>query len=330
MGLVPRSFEYKLLNDKTRTIVWERTSEIKNLMRLTAENIISIGQKLTEVKEELEHGTFQSWLRTEFEWSEQTARQFMQVYRWSRTLENKNFVFSQLGTSALYLLAAPSTPPEARKEVLDLVEIGEKITYTRTKTIVDRHKNLLTIGKAEIVDVTGDEVEEVAPQQNVLEDIVEETTNASNQLFRLQTEAIGCIVRLYKADELKSATELKVGAIVTINVGRWRGQTANIIEVLTDIQPSTVSSQEREQILNPCKLQTNTMKVCSVDRTDLFDRETLPFDESLIISYGEVNLAITGHVEKLQAFTRQIQTNTAFVEKIFERALDIATPNIEE
>lgn len=322
MGLVPESFEYKLLNDKTRTIVWQRTSEIKSLMRLTAENIISIGQKLTEVKEQLEHGTFQSWLRTEFEWSEQTARQFMQVYRWSRTLENKNFVFSQLGTSALYLLAAPSTPPEARKEVLDLVEVGEKVTYTRTKTIVDRYKNLLSTAKADIVDVTVDEVEEV-PQQEVLEDIVEETTqNASNQLFRLQTEAIGCIVRLYRADELESPTELHIGATVTIKVGRWRGQTANIIEVLTDIQSSTASSK-KQPMLPPSELETNTMRVCAIDRTDVLEREKIDLNESLIVSYGRVNLAVTGSVEKLQAFTQQIQTNAAFVEEIFERALQL-------
>lgn len=321
MGLVPGSFEYKLLSDKTRTIVWQRTSEIKSLMRLTAENIISIGQKLTEVKEQLEHGTFQSWLRTEFEWSEQTARQFMQVYRWSRTLENKNFVFSQLGTSALYLLAAPSTPPEARKEILDLVEIGEKVTYTRTKTIVDRHKNLTSTGEADIVDVTVDEVEEVNFQQNVLEDIVEETAkNASNQLFRLENESIGCIVRLYRADELESTTELHIGATVTIKVGRWRDRTANIIEVLNDVQSSTASSK-KQPMLPPSELEANTMRVCAIDRTDVFDRKKIDLNESLIVSYGRVNLAITGRVEKLQAFTQQIQTNAAFVEEVFERAL---------
>lgn len=325
MGLVPEeSFEYKLLNDKTRTIVWQRTSEIKNLMRLTAENIISIGQKLTEVKEELEHGTFQSWLRTEFEWSEQTARQFMQVYRWSKTLKNKNFVFSQLGTSALYLLAAPSTPPEARKEVLDLVEVGEKVTYTRTKTIVDRYKNLVTIDEAEgIVDLTVDEVKEVKDEPNVcLEDTVEDTTpqNASEQLFRLENEDIGCIVRLYQADELESATELNIGATVTIKVGRWQGQTANIIEVLTDIQSAKPDRQE--QMLVPSKPKTNSMSVCIIDRLDSSNQKSLQLDESLIISYGKINIAITGRVEKLKAFAQQIQTNAAFVEEVFERALD--------
>lgn len=70
---------------QTRAIVRRRAIEIKNLMRLTTENIIHIGKKLTEVKMTLGHSSFQNWLRGEFEWSEQTARQFMQVYRWSET-----------------------------------------------------------------------------------------------------------------------------------------------------------------------------------------------------------------------------------------------------
>jgi hypothetical protein len=353
MDLIPKeskkNFEYQLLNDNTRTIVWQRTSEIKNLMRLTADNIISIGQKLTEVKEQLEHGTFQSWLRTEFEWSEQTARQFMQVYRWSKTFKNKNFVFSQLGTSALYLLAAPSTPPEARKEVLDLVEVGEKVTYTRTKTIVDRYKNPVTIDEAEgIVDVTVDRVEEVKVKPNVrLKDTVKKAiakqASTSEQLFRLQTEAIGCIVRLYRADELESTTELNIGTTVTIKIGRWLGRTAKIIEVLTDIQPSTTNSQKKQMLapsieiaegdrpqvanLTEKRLNHNT-SLCIIDLTDFSARQTIKeLDESLIISYGKLNLAITGQVEKLKAFTEQIQTNAAFVEDVFERALNEAAKN---
>ena len=79
----------------------------------------------------------------------------------------------------------------------------------------------------------------------------------------MQTEAIGCIVRLYRADELKSATELKVGATVTIKVGRWRDRTAKIIEVLTDIQPSTANSQE--QMLAP------SVETAEGDRPQTFD-----------------------------------------------------------
>ena len=180
------NFKYAYLDNETSTIVRQRALEIKDLMRLTAENIINIGQKLTEVKKRLGHGSFQNWLKSEFEWSEQTARQFMQVYRWSETIKNKNFVFSQLATSALYLLAAPSTPTEAREEVLDLVSGNEKISYTCVKNIVDRHKqqplkNYKTINTVNVL---------AENDTKRLDD------NASTRLFRLEIPEIGCIARL--------------------------------------------------------------------------------------------------------------------------------------
>ena len=331
MGLTPKeSFRYQHLDDKTRTIVWERTSEIKNLMRLTAENIINIGQKLTDVKQQLEHGTFQSWLRTEFEWSEQTARQFMQVYRWSETLQNKNFVFSQLATSALYLLAAPSTPPEARKEVLGLVKVGEKVTYTRTKTIVDRHKNLISFEKADqIVDITAkseiSEIDRVNLSSNISLEAHSHKTlvkpaSVTQRLFRLETKNIGCIVRLYRTDELETHTELRVGELVTIKVGRWCDQTATIIEELTDIQLSEIKAQATPILP---ELKKKDMSVYTVKQ-----KETSTAIQPLTISYGKINLAIAGNVEKLKAFIKQIQTNGDFVEEIFEQALNEQTNKI--
>lgn len=58
------NFEYSYLDNETGTIVRQRPLEIEDLMRLTAENITNIGQKLTEVKEKLDRGSFQNWLRS--------------------------------------------------------------------------------------------------------------------------------------------------------------------------------------------------------------------------------------------------------------------------
>jgi hypothetical protein len=58
---------YASLNVETRIVVQQRTSEIKTLMRRSAQDIVDIGQKLIEVNDRLEHGFFLSWLRLEFE-----------------------------------------------------------------------------------------------------------------------------------------------------------------------------------------------------------------------------------------------------------------------
>ena len=302
MELVPRqSFEYEHLDERTQTIVWQRTSEIKELMRLTAENIISIGQKLTEVKEKLGHGSFQNWLRSEFEWSEQTARQFMQVYRWSKTIKNKNFVFSQLATSALYLLAAPSTPPKARDEVLSLIDGGEKVSYSCVKTIVNRYKKPLFESEVEkTIDI------QIEPELATIE-----------PLFRLETSESGHIVRLYRADEITKITDLTVGATVKIKVGRWSGRTATIAEVLNETQLYT-SDRSLLAGANSTSLRENNFTIYPLEEIDT--QEQLQ-ERYLVIKYGDVGLAIKSDRTLLTAFTKQIQNNLDFVAEIFERAL---------
>lgn len=312
MKQIPQeNFQYAHLNRRTRAIVWQRTSEIKSLMRLTAENIISIGRKLIEVKEQLEHGSFQSWLQSEFEWSEQTARQFMQVYRWSQTIENKNFVFSQLATSALYLLAAPSTSPKARTEILHLIEVGEKVTYTRARDIVDRYKQLALPPENKLKKVVNVEVKKGTEQKLKFN---------SNQLFRLETEKVGCIVRLYRGNELCSDHKLTVGSQVTIETGSLQGQTAKIIEVLTDLQSSDTARKSMVQVDLAAKPDQSDM-VHTVEGIDCKTRQALRKSERhLVISYGEVDLSVEANSKTLATFVKQIQANSAFVEKMFELA----------
>ena len=316
MGLIREgNFEYTRLDNKTKAIVCQRTSEIKELMRLTAENIINIGQKLIEVKDRLGHGSFQSWLKSEFEWSEQTARQFMQVYRWSETIENKNFVFSQLATSALYLLAAPSTPTEARKEVLGLVDGNEKISYTCVKNIVDRYKQQ-----------SSEDYEAIDTVEVLVEEKIKPADKAFNRFFRLKTSKLGCIVRLYRVEELETITDLNIGSTVKIKVGRWRGQTATVIEILQEPQ-LPMSDNEPTRSLSHTRLPQRQIKIRIIDDMDLSDREKLQrVSQNLLISYGSTCLAIEGNHTILNAFTTKIKFNSAFAESIFRQASEPPAP----
>ena len=306
-----KSFEYAKLDERTRNIVWQYTAEIKNLMRLTAENIISIGQKLTQVKSQLGHGNFQQWLTTEFEWSEQTARQFMQVYRWSETIENKNFVFSNLGTSALYLLAAPSTPSAAREEVLGLVNTGEQVSYTRARNIINRYRELPLIDSkdTEITDI------EIKPQLAI------QSEKTENLLFRLETSELGCIVKLYHVNELETISNLDIGAIVKIKVGRWQGHTAKIIEVLNEQQLTEKERLQSNTTLPASSLLETDISV-SVSEVDLNDLQKLrEMDRHLIISYENTCLAIKANPHTLATFTDKIKTDFEFLGNILQQAL---------
>ncbi len=130
-------FDYDTLETEARIVVKQRTGEIKTLVRRAAQDIIEIGQKLIEVKEHLEHGQFGAWLKAEFSWDDRTARRFMAV---AEQFKSDNLSDLQIAPSALYLLAAPSTPDAARDEALERAAAGETITHQAARQIVEQHR----------------------------------------------------------------------------------------------------------------------------------------------------------------------------------------------
>jgi len=132
----PVCFDYDSLDVADAQFIQQQTGEIRVLMKRTAQDIIEVGQKLVKVKERLEHGRFGDWLRAEFEWGEWTANKFMQV---AQQFEFVKFTDLQIAPSALYLLAAPSTPKAVREEAIARAGAGESITYTAAKALKQKY-----------------------------------------------------------------------------------------------------------------------------------------------------------------------------------------------
>lgn len=125
-------FDYQALDAEARVVVQQKTEEIRDLVRATAENVVKIGGKLAEVQQRL-NGRFGAWLAVEFsEWSERTVYNFIAV--WQKFGSHKSL--ANFATSALYLLAAPSTPPAALKAAEDIAKSGEQVTHKLAKTLV--------------------------------------------------------------------------------------------------------------------------------------------------------------------------------------------------
>ena len=134
----------------SQILIQQRTHEIKNLIRRTAYNLIEIGHKLHEVKQLLGHGHFGHWLKTEFNWSVATATKMMQA---SEQFKNVDFTNLNFAPSAIYLLAAPSIPPQARTEALAKARQGQPITYSLAKQIVRCHKSRTQSSESEQLPV---------------------------------------------------------------------------------------------------------------------------------------------------------------------------------
>jgi hypothetical protein len=112
----------------------EHAEAIRTLVKRAAADIVEIGRRLIAVKALLAHGEWLPWLKREFDWSEQTARNFMNV---AEAFKIQNGVLDlPIDLGALYALARPSTPEPARQTALKQAASGERITLDKAEAIV--------------------------------------------------------------------------------------------------------------------------------------------------------------------------------------------------
>jgi hypothetical protein len=119
-------------------ILVEHAAEIRRLGKRVKEDVVAIGRHLVEARDHAGHGVWLEWLKTEFDWSDQTAYRFMHVYEAQQKSEFHKLWNSDLPLSGLYALAAPNTPPEARQKVAERLDTGEHMSCQEIKaTIVE-------------------------------------------------------------------------------------------------------------------------------------------------------------------------------------------------
>ena len=139
-------FDYEVLEPTQRALVRQYTGEIQDRLRRTAQDIWEIGQRLANVRDQLQHGQFDAWLKAEFGWSRRTAYNFINVYE--SFGEQATLSELEIATSALYLLAAPSTPKSVRREYLEKAQSGEKLTHKDLRKALKESKQPSTKGHA--------------------------------------------------------------------------------------------------------------------------------------------------------------------------------------
>lgn len=140
--------ETKSLSTNKSAILANNAFEIKRLKKRVAEDLVKIGELLTESKKMLGHGNWLPWLDKEFGWSADMALNLMNTYEMFKSRDFRNMSTISLPASALFLLAAPSTSESIRNEVLNKAESGAKITHTEVKKAVAEVKvNRLPVDK---------------------------------------------------------------------------------------------------------------------------------------------------------------------------------------
>ncbi len=219
-----QNFDYTALDTETRIVVQQRTTEIKSLIRHTAQGIFEIGEKLIEVKHKLGHGYFGDWLKAEFDWGEWTARKFMQV---ARRFKLVNFTDLDIAASALYILAADSTPEAARLEALNRANLGETISHSKAQEITNHYKRLTQPAQEEPVTIDIDA--ETLGRESSIPSSLEKASVEHPELKPL----------LGEAEKQFEVDNFEVGSRVTIlrrqnGIDQWAGKTATVWEVTLD------------------------------------------------------------------------------------------------
>jgi hypothetical protein len=114
---------------------------------------VEIGKRLLQVRELLPHGQWLPWLREHFDWSEQTARNYMNA---ASGMGRRKLEGLAIEPSALYALTAPSADPEALDAAIRHARRGATITYSEARDLVRQHRPKSTT----FVDLTATESRE--------------------------------------------------------------------------------------------------------------------------------------------------------------------------
>lgn len=176
------------------------TTEIRTLHRQAQRMIlgyaIEIGRRLTEAKEMLPHGQWGDWLKTEVEFSQSTAQNFMRIfaeYGDSQTSLFGDAKSQTLGnlpyTHALKLLAVPA---EEREEFVEEHHVDELSSRELEKLIRERDEARAAQAALE---------EEAAAAAFELEDMKEKLEGAERDLEAAETA--------WKAEEAAMQAEVE-------------------------------------------------------------------------------------------------------------------------
>jgi hypothetical protein len=89
------------------------------------DDLVEIGKWLSRTRDRVGHGNWLPWLRKNFNWSGDTAANYMRLYELSQTPKFRSL--RNLPLDLLYLLARKSFPEPIRDDIADRIERGEPV-----------------------------------------------------------------------------------------------------------------------------------------------------------------------------------------------------------
>jgi hypothetical protein len=133
-------FDYSEFDDDARTVLQNKAQNIRaNALSIKRQTLV-IAQELLEARPLVPDRQWGRWVESETGFSRDTADKLIQTAEAVASMPQLAANFDAFDKSAVYLLVAPSTPEAAKVEATARAEAGEKITPTKAKEIIERHK----------------------------------------------------------------------------------------------------------------------------------------------------------------------------------------------
>lgn len=185
--LVQAAFDYSALTETEADVAKRSADIIKLRMRRTAEDIVEIGRELKAVKDALPHGKFLPWIEAEFQMSERSARNFMQVSERFKTAKIADFK-----PSVIYELSSPSTPEPVIAQATAKAGTGETVTVKDVqewKAKAAQAEKLLRMSEQQRIEAE-QALETEKQKPPVVKEIVKEVVPADYQQLKEQQTAL--------------------------------------------------------------------------------------------------------------------------------------------
>jgi Protein of unknown function (DUF3102) len=140
----------------------------------------AMGSRLSACRSMISHGSWGPWLAREFQWSETTALNFIRGYEWKARTKSSNIEDLSLPATAIYMLAAPSTPPEVQDKIIARAEAGEKIKVADVKQEIKAANSAAMSDRAEAMKAVPTVAEEKAEKPPIATDDPQATADSDD------------------------------------------------------------------------------------------------------------------------------------------------------
>ena len=246
-----RGMAKRILSDNR--ILTKHAAAIRRLGKRVIADVIEIGRLLTECKHICGHGNWLPWLDREFGWADDTALNFMRVYELSKS---RKFRDLSLPLSGLYLLAAPSTPKEARDEIIERAQAGETVPVAEVKRTIERTKGRKQPSSKPDKPTT-------KPQANIADDFDADSRTEAERL-RVRVEELQAQVRQRdikitglesEIEELRGKLATGTGGDMSISefstaIKKWEDTVETQKNIIRDLQNE--NAKLRAGVAAPC------------------------------------------------------------------------------